>query len=184
MTSHSRYTVPVLAFFIAACGPAISVGTSTASDLQPAAYRTYTWEESDHFPTGDPRLDNNQLFVAEVQRSTDDHLSAMGLKRVPTGGDLLVHFHATVRERVNVYEVDQTAGYDQRAYGAGTQMIQYEEGTIIIDLAESEGKRLIWRGWMQTDIGGAIGNDAELARRVRAGVTKLFEKFPAVCVAR
>jgi hypothetical protein len=36
---------------------------------------------------------------------------------------------------------------------------------------------------MQTDLSGAIGDNQELARRVRDGMTKLFERFPASCIA-
>jgi hypothetical protein len=166
------------------CAPAISVGTSTTSDLRPAAYHTYSWATSDQFPTGDPRLDNNALFIAQVQRAADEQLQALGMRRVDTRADLLVHFHATMRDRVDVYEVDRNAGYDQRGYGAGTQVLQYEEGTILIDVAETDGKRLIWRGWMQTDLGGAIGNDEALGKRVHSGIAKMFAQFPASCIMR
>lgn len=135
-----HYAATVLA--LAACSPALTIGTSVATDLQPAAYRTYSWESSDQFPTGDPRLDNNALFIAQVQRTTDEQMNTLGLRRVDSSADLVVHFHTTVRERVNVYEVDRNLGYDQRGYSAGTQVQQCEEGTIVIDIADSEGKRL------------------------------------------
>lgn len=177
------FAVAVVTGGAAACAPALMVGSNQASDLQPAAFRTYAWVQPDQFPTGDPRLDNNPFFVKELQSAVDGQLSKLGLSRAEKGGDLVVHFHATVRDRVNVYEVDRAAGYDQSGYGKGTQVQQYEEGTILVDIAESSGKKLIWRGWMQTDLSGVIGNNAELGKRVREGMTKLFSTFPANCIA-
>jgi hypothetical protein len=171
--------ITLIAGSVAACAPALQVGHNTAPDLQPQAYRTYSWDMPDQFPTGDPRLDNNPFFVKTLQDEVEAQLRKIGLNRVERGGDLSVHFHATVRDRVNVYEVDRAAGYDQTAYGKGTQVQQYEEGTILVDIAEAAAKKLIWRGWMQSDLSGVIGDNAELGKRVREGMTKLFATFPA-----
>ena len=171
-----------LAAATVACAPALTVGADAASDLQPAAYRSYTWEMPDQFPTGDPRLDNNPFFVSEVQRQVEAQLGKLGLMKAQSGGDLTVHFHATVRDRVNVYDVDRAAGYDQTGY-ATSQAVNYEEGTVLIDNADVKVKKLICRGWMQTDLSGAVGNNEVLAKRVRDGLIKLFNKFPAGCIS-
>lgn len=165
-----------------ACAPALTVGSNAASDLQPAAYRTFTWDMPDQFPTGDPRLDNNPFFIKELQTAVEAQLGKLGLSRASSNADLTVHFHATVRDRVNVYDVDRAAGFDQRGY-AETQTVQYEEGTVLVDIADAKGKRVIWRGWMTTDLSGAIGNEAVLSKRVREGMTRLFARFPAGCIA-
>lgn len=164
------------------CAPALTVGASAANDLQPAAYKTYAWEMPDQFPTGDPRLDNNTFFIEELQKSVDAQLNKLGLVRTTGAGDLTVHAHVTVRDRVNVYDVDRAAGFDQTRYGQ-TETVAYEEGTVMVDIAEARGKKLVWRGWMQTDLSGVINNNAELGKRVREGMTRLFTKFPASCVA-
>lgn len=176
-------TLAFLAALAQGCAPALSVGADAASNLQPAAYRSFTWETPDQFPTGDPRLDNNPFFVQELQRQVEAQLNKLGLLKATSGGDLSVHFHATIRDRVNVYEVDRAAGYDQTGYPR-TEVVSYEEGTILVDIADVKGKRVIWRGWMQTDLSGAVGNNEELAKRVRDGMTKLFAKFPASCIER
>lgn len=172
----------IAAFGAAACAPAITTGVSTANDLKPNAYRTYTWVTSDAFPTGDPRLDNNAVVIETVRRTVGDELQRVGLTEGGENADLTVHFHATVQKGFDVYSVDQRAGYQQPGYEVTQQVREYEEGTVLVDLADREAKRLIWRGWMQTDLSGAIGNDALLAERIRNGMRKLFEKFPRQCV--
>ncbi|MCC7195690.1 MAG: DUF4136 domain-containing protein [Gemmatimonadaceae bacterium] len=168
-----------VAIALGACAPAITVGVSSATDLAPAAYRTYTWVMPDQFPTGDPRLDNNPFFVETLKRSVNAELQRIGFTEGGANADLTVHFHATVQRGYNVYEVDQHAGYLQPGFDRTQQVREYEEGTVVVDLADRAAKRLIWRGWMQTDLSGAIGNDALLGERVQRGVRKLFEKFPA-----
>ena len=167
-----------------ACAAAISVGVNTTTDLKAGAYRTFTWDLPDQFPTGDVRLDNNPFFVRELQNAVTAELGRIGLHEANASADLAVHFHATVRERVDFFETDRRAGYDQTGYPGGVQPYQYEEGTVLVDVTERATKRVIWRGWMQTDLSGAIGNDAVLGERVRRGMKALFAKFPAQAVAR
>jgi hypothetical protein len=175
--------VAMLLLAVAACAPGIAVGVNTANDLKSAAYRTFTWDLPDQFPTGDPRLDNNPFFVRELQNAVATQLTRIGLKEGSATADLSVHFHATVRERVDFYEADRRAGYDQTGYGATPQAYQYEEGTVLVDVSERAGKRVIWRGWMQTDLSGAIDDNAVLGERVRRGMKLLFQQFPARTVA-
>ena len=175
--------VAAIALSSAACAPGISVGVNTATDLKPAVYRTFTWDLPDQFPAGDPRLDNNAFFIRELQNAVATELGALGLREASTSADLIVHFHATVRERTDFYETDRQAGYDLGGYGPGTHVHQYDEGTILVDVAERATKRAIWRGWMQTDLSGTIGDNAALGERVRRGMKALFRQFPARTVA-
>lgn len=183
---RTRTTIQSAALFLAvalaACTPALSTGVNTAPDLKSAAYRTFTWDLPDQFPTGDPRLDNNPFFMRELQNAVALQLQAAGLRESSGAADLTVHFHATVRNRVEVFESDQRAGYDQP--GSHAQIHEYEEGTILVDVAERTSRKMIWRGWMQTDVSGTIADNAELTNRVRRGMTELFKKFPTTVVAK
>ena len=177
-------TLGAILITVLSCAPAIGTGVNAATDLKIGAYRTFTWDLPDQFPTGDARLDNNPFFVRELQNAVTAELGRIGLRETSTSADLAVHFHATVRERVDFYETDRRAGYDQTGYPGGVQPYQYEEGTILVDVTERASKRVIWRGWMQTDLSGAIEHDAVLGERVRRGMKTLFAKFPARTVAR
>lgn len=178
-----RLTV-LAALALLACAPPLTVGFNAAPDLQPAVYRDYRWVLPDQFPTGDPRLDNNPFFVQTVTAAVDKEMTALGLARVTQASDLTVHLHATVRDRVDVFAADERAGYDASGYGRGTQVSQYDEGTILLDIVEAKTQKVIWRGWMQTDISGTIGNDKAMAKVVNAGIAKMFSLFPASCIAR
>ncbi|HVZ49366.1 MAG TPA: DUF4136 domain-containing protein [Gemmatimonadaceae bacterium] len=167
-----------------ACAPAVTVGVSSASTIKPAAYRTYTWVVADEFPTGDPRLDSNPIFVETLRTAIGAELKRLGLEPGGNDADLTVHFHATVQQAYDVYDVDRRAGYAQPGFERAPQVRQFDEGTVVVDVSDRVERRVIWRGWMQTDLSGAIGNDAVLAERVQRGMKELFAKFPAQCVCK
>ena len=173
--------VALCALPLAACA-VVSVNSYSQRAFDIGRYHTYAWGPADTHGTGDPRLDNNPFFMRELQNAVVLQLQGVGLREASGATDLVVHFHATVRNRVEVFESDQRAGYNQP--GTHAQIHEYEEGTILVDIAERTTRKMIWRGWMQTDVSGAIADNAELASRVRRGMTELFKKFPASVVAK
>ena len=83
---------------------------NAGADFDPAVrldqYRTYDWGGGDSLPVGDPRLDNNPFFDSRVRAAVELELAARGLRRVTTSPDLLVHYHASVRQRVDVIRAE------------------------------------------------------------------------------
>ncbi|OGU00957.1 MAG: hypothetical protein A2W29_08350 [Gemmatimonadetes bacterium RBG_16_66_8] len=70
----------------------------------------------------------------------DAELAAKGLTRSASAPDVFVHYHASVRDRLDVYRVDREAGYTA-AYADGEQALVYEEGTLLVDLVEAASNR-------------------------------------------
>jgi hypothetical protein len=151
---------------------------SVSSYIHPAAdfsrYQTYDWGARDALPTGDPRLDNNPFFDSQVRASVERELAGKGYRRVPENPDLVLHYHASVQQRVDVYRVDAEAGY-----GYESAAVQYEEGTLVLDVAEAKTKQIIWRGWGQTDIQGIINDQSRMEKRVAEVTQKILERLPA-----
>ena len=52
---------------------------------------------------------------------------------------------------------------------------EYEEGTLIVDLAESSKKELVWRATIVAILQGSQEKNFEL---VNKGVAKAFEAYP------
>ena len=57
-------------------------------------------------------------------------------------------------------------------------MLEYEEGTLIVDVAEPKAKAILWRGWAQTDVGGMLDDPREMEKRIRESVRLMMQKFP------
>lgn len=160
---------------LAGCA-SMNVDFYSAQGFEPQRYRTYAWGERDNFSTGDPRLDNNEVFDRLVRADVDRMLASKGFIKVTTGEpDLLVHYHANVTQEVRVREIDVQYGgcedFDCRPE-------VYEEGTLFIDLVDPATNRLVWRGWAEGSVDGVIDNQALLERQVADAVAKIAEKLP------
>lgn len=164
--------------FVASCTPGIRAGADFAPDVDFGALSTFEWDEPDTRPVGDPRLENNPLFEERLHAAIERELAARGIRPTSTDPGLIVHHHATVRDRVDVYEADRAAGYGTPDYEDRTQVIQYEEGTLMIDIADASTNELVWRGWAQFDIGLALRDPDMLTEHVDEAVAKMFEHFP------
>ena len=157
---------------IAACAP-----LSVSSHIQPGAdfsrYRTYDWAPRDALPTGDPRLDDNPFFDSHVRASVERELASKGYRREPENPDLLVHYHASVQQKVDIYRTDAEAGYSYESAA-----VQYEEGTLVLDVADARTKQIVWRGWGQSDIGGVINDQSRMEKRIVEVTREILKRFP------
>lgn len=180
MTTGKAKSIALLAGLaaLASCTPGIRAGADFAPDLDFSTLTTYTWDEPDTRPVGDPRLENNPLFEARLHESIERELEARGLRPAASGASMIVHHHATVRDHVEVYEADREAGYTTPEYGEGTQVVQYEEGTLLVDIADARSRELVWRGWAQFDIGRALEDPEFMSAQIDEAIVKMFASFP------
>jgi hypothetical protein len=161
-----------------ACSPGIRAGADYAPGVNLGSFATFTWDEPDTRPVGDPRLENNPFFEARLHEAIERELNARGLREADSGAGLVVHHHATVRDHIEVYEADREAGYTTAEYGEGTRVLQYDEGTLLVDIANADTREVIWRGWAQFDISAALVNPEIMSKQIDEAVARIFEFFP------
>jgi hypothetical protein len=143
-----------------------------------ARYRTYDWGPADALPTGDPRLDKNPFFKDHVEGAVEKQLAARGLEMSTSGTpDLLIHYHASINQRIDVNRVDRRYGY---CYGVDcpSNVIEYEAGTLVLDIVDSRTNRVIWRGWAQDTVEGVLDNEDEMARQINEAITRMLTRLP------
>ncbi len=175
-------TLPALAAALALAATAACASMSVSSHIERgvnfAEYVTWDWSPPDNLPVGDPRLDNNPFFNDYLQGAVEKQLTAKGFTRVAEGrpADLVVHYHASVNQRLDVYRADQEYGY---CYGdCRPQVVDFEQGTLVIDIVDVKTKKVVWRGWAQDTMTGIIDNQGRLEEQVDEGVTKMFQLLP------
>jgi hypothetical protein len=175
-TMTSIFTA-VAALALAGCAT-MNVSSHIERGVSFSEYVTYDWGPPDNLPIGDPRLDNNAFFNDHLQGAIEKKMAAKGFERAVTGTpDLLVHYHASVNQKLDVYAVDQRYGY---CYGnCEPQIVDYEEGTLVIDLVDAKTNKVVWRGWAQEAMNGIIDNQARLEKQVDEGVTKMMRLLPS-----
>ena len=179
----------LLSVFITVLAGCASI--SVSSDFDPATdfsrYRTYAWERAESTPSGDPRLDDNPFFDSRVRAGVERQLAAKGLELSTTGDpDILLHYRMFIntRERVDVRRVpseDEEEGtryYSRRFYEEEILFINYDLGTLMINMADSARKTLIWRGWAELDLTNVLNNRDALDERIQDAVEKIINEFP------
>jgi hypothetical protein len=161
---------------IAGCA-SMTVSSHIERGVNFSDFVTYDWGPPDNLPVGDPRLDNNPFFNDYLQGTVERNLAAKGFVRAVSGTpDLLVHYHASVNERMDVYEADNRYGY---CYAdCQPQVSTYEQGTLILDMVDSKTNKVVWRGWAQDTMNGVIDNQDRLEKQVKEGVTKMMRLLP------
>jgi len=168
----------VLAIMVAVAGcAAMTVSSHIERSVNFTDYVTYDWGPPDNLPVGDPRLDNNPFFRDYLMGAIEKKLAAKGYERAVSGEpDLLIHYHANVSRKFDVYETDAHYGY---CYGdCQPQVVDYEEGTLVVDVVDRNTSKVVWRGWSQDTMNGVIDNQDRLKKQVDEGVTRMMVLLP------
>jgi hypothetical protein len=166
-----------LAGLVAGCAT-MNVSSHIERNVSFSEYVTYDWGPPDNLPVGDPRLDNNPFFNDYLQGAIEKKMAAKGYERAVTGQpDLLIHYHASVNQKVDVYGVDRSYGYCYE--NCEPQYSDYELGTLIIDLVDTKTSKVVWRGWAQDAMDGVIDNQQRLEKQVNEGVAKMMMLLPS-----
>ena len=81
-----------------------------------------------------------------------------------------------MNQRLDVYRADREQGY---CYGnCEPEVVNYEQGTLVIDVVDARTKKVVWRGWAQDTMTGVIDNQARLEKQVDEGVTRMMLLLP------
>jgi hypothetical protein len=173
---------PVLlgAVVVTAACATMTVSSHVDPNLDAKRYRTFDWGPADALPTPDPRLDKNPFYQDKVQGAIEKEFAAKGFARADAGGqaDLLIHFHAVIDRHIDINRIDADHGY---CFDANCQarVVEYEAGTLVLDVVDAKTNRVIWRGWAQNTIDDAkIDNEQRLARQVDEAVRRMLARFP------
>lgn len=158
------------------------VTMKVASKLEPGTdvtrYHVFGWAPAAELATGDPRLDNNPFFHNYLRGAVERQLLRKGYASSTTTAmapDLLLHYHANINQRIDVEEVDRAHGYCSQDCRPG--VIEYDQGTLGVDIVDARASKVIWRGWAQDSVQGLIDNQAAMEREIDTVVTRMMASF-------
>ena len=177
--------IAVLALALAACA-----GTRVATDHDPTArfdtLRTFAWVEPTNVEVEDPLLDS-QLLTRKIERSVADVLTARGYTRTtsPATADFVVTYHTASKERLRDRGGFSIGlGFGRSWHRGHHSMFMgdryfpriegYQEGTLIIDVLDADGRNLLWRGWIRQ----TVDPRQYSAEAVDAAVREILAQFP------
>lgn len=167
----------IVALTAASCAATMRVSSHVERGLDFRQYQTYDWGPADALPTGDPRLDRNPFFKDRLQGAVERELALKGLEPARSAGpDLLVHYHANISKRIDVNRADRAYGYcvsDDCPVG----VIEYEAGTLVLDIIDTRTNRLIWRGWAQHSVEDMLSDPDAMASTIEKAVTLMLARL-------
>lgn len=132
-------------------------------------YKTYSWAKVDT---------PNSLWDQRVKDAVDRELQAKGLTEVPQGGDISVVALGTTQEKqtLRTFYDGFGGGWFWNGFGDATTTVDtYKVGTLIVDMFDTNTKKLIWRG-TASDVLSKKPEKNEKA--LEKAVSKMFEHFP------
>jgi hypothetical protein len=142
-----------------------------------SGYKTYSWAPGDD--SAQDVLFPNQIMRERIACDIEESLAAKGLKRVASGGDLLVSYG------VGVKEVPQfTTFYDGPGWGWGwgwsggfstTTVQTIYEGTLVLNMVDARRKQLVFEGTSTETISSKPEKNT---RKLAKAVNEIFEKYP------
>ena len=158
------------------CVP-MNVSSYRERDVDFARFQTYSWAPAAEFSTGDPRLDNNPFFHEYFRGAVEARMNAMGLRRASgEDSDLLIRYHATVSQSFSVSAPDQEC---RGGRDCEPGVLDYETGTLSLDVVDSTTNRTVWRGWSRQSVDGLIDNQEWMEHYISKSVERMMKGFGA-----
>lgn len=166
---------------LAACASAPNVQSLAAPSFNMAQYRSFGFAD----PLGTDRQGYQTVVSSQLKASTRREMEARGLTYSDANPDLLINFGGKLADKMRVSQYSQPAmpmgyyGYRRGAYGAWpmyserTEVTQYREGTLTIDLIDTKSQQLVWEGTVTKPLKDSDDVATVLDQAVKAAIAKL-----------
>lgn len=134
-------------------------------------FKTYAWGENQN-----PNAIQSGILMQSAQQAIDSQLTAKGLQKVQESQnpDLIVVASSGMKQQTS-YNAWGTGGW---RVGGGMASVTPETtnvGTLVVDLYDANGKKMIWRGISQ----GALSKKGEKnEKELHKAIDKMFKQYP------
>jgi len=137
------------------------------------AYQTYQWIDYKPVQPGDELLDK------DIKRAVDEQLAGKGLRRVESGGDLIVGYQAGVSQEKEFDSLGSGWG-PWGPWGWGNNRVTtstIDIGKLVVGLFDPAIKQLVWRGAASKTLNISKDPDKNY-RNLEKAMAKLFKNYP------
>jgi len=132
------------------------------------------------FKPGIDKADISDLDKKRILRAIEEEMISKGFTKSEEP-DLLISIFTKTKENINIYQNNRFGygygwGWNPWFWGGGSNTVSTtSEGTLYIDLIDSEGKELVWQGMGTAALAKEVNKKQE---RISEIVEKIFEKYP------
>ncbi|WP_143735910.1 DUF4136 domain-containing protein [Methyloprofundus sedimenti] len=191
-----KYSILVFfcTFFMGGCS-SLSLSTDYDNSIDFSTFKTYRWHTENEHNTASLKYLNN-ILDQRIRSTIDQELQINHFIKKEDGAvDFWVNYSVVIEDKTDIrtynnynglypgYSYRAGYGYYGRgigaAYGVGseTQITQYKQGTLIIDIISPKTDQLIWRGAADGRL-PKNANREESDKLVHQYVTKILSNFP------
>ena len=167
-------TIFLLALLVAATAHAQKVNVDWDRGTDFSKFHTYAWQPSTHPAKG--------LWDQRIIDAVNQQLQAKGFQLVQSNPQLWVVYSNSIKKDQQVvgtgYNMGPAWGWGYGWGGPSTTTYQTyvtKEGTLVVDIADADGHRLLWRGSATDTISD---NSDKNINTLNKAVSKLFKNFP------
>jgi hypothetical protein len=119
----------------------------------------------------------NSLFYKRLKTAVNSVLEAKGYVIDTEDPDFVITYHTGVQDKVNVTNWGYSYGPYWGPYGGDVTVDHYQEGTLIIDMIDTETKQLVWRGTAQKAL-ESNPDPEKVDEMMHTVASRLLENFP------
>ncbi len=178
--SWRLWLLALVAVALAGCAgaPRVEVARDPQADF--SEYDTFTFQQ----PLGTDRQDGTVTVLSQnLKRHARRELESLGYRYVEEGADLRVNFFVATREVVEGMSrpgVGVRYGTFHSRYGVWlgyeTDVRQYTEGSLHVDVVDAERNQLVWEGIAQRRL--REGDFTYRPEDVDEAIRRVFASFP------
>jgi uncharacterized protein DUF4136 len=132
-------------------------------------YKTYSWEK---VQTQDP------LWVDRIKSAVDADLRAKGWTQVPSDGNISLMAMGTTQnhQTLDTFYNGFGGGWRWGGFGDATTTTEnYKVGTLVLDMFDTQTKKLVWRGSASDTLSNKTDKNI---KNLDKGVQKMLKRFP------
>jgi hypothetical protein len=167
-----KTTLVIFAILVfTACSDQIIVRTDFDRNVNVATFNTFSWLDKHAIEERNNPLYYNELNDKRIRDAVAFQLTAKGYRPTGEQARLKVHYHIVIEDKTQV----RSDAYSPYWINSRSDLFEYREGTIIIDLMDAEKDALIWRGWAIS----ALDDTQEMREDlIHDAIAKIFSKLP------
>lgn len=169
---------------LGACSTGPDVRSMSDPSVNFTQFQTFGFVE----PLGTDRAGYQSIVSQHLKEATRRQMEARGLRYEAENPQLLVNFNAELNDRMRVTTTPAPMmwpgyyGYRRGfyqpwpLYSETTDVTQYQEGTLTIDVVDAARKQLIWEGTATKAV--TTKEKQNIAASIETAVAAAFTKFP------
>jgi hypothetical protein len=182
----SLLLLPLLLILSACQTPQLERDFDPSRDF--AAYHSWSWQEPGvQYKPDDPRI-NSDLTGQRIRSAVSEQLEQRGLRpeAANTAGDLKVQVWMIVDNRQQQVSTHFGGGWGD-PWGGGfwggpsyveTRTLDYQVGTLQIDLLDGKDGKLVWRGSAEQVLRSRQPSPSEREASIRSTVAEVLSQYP------